>query len=367
MKIGILTFHCAHNYGAVLQAYALQTYLQSIGHDACIIDYRPRYLTKPYDIFDYHRFLSRNPAKCVYYTLREIKLISSRFKRHAAFEHFINTRLHLYPYRQPDDLKSFDLILLGSDQIWTKSITGNRYDNLYWGLDVPVPVATYAASARNLGQTAEDKQYISRALAHLTAISLREDTLIPLLAPLTQAPLWHVLDPTLLIDSNAYEPLLRDVNPPRGRYVLVYQVGHHPTLNQTAIAIAKQLNCTVIELAAYANSRKSHGCTMLRTASPETFLAYIRHAACVVTTSFHGTALSTLFRRPFYTVRWGNSIDERAASLLKAIGLENRSLAANEIPQFSEPDFSKAHERLRLMRENSYRYIQEAIALAQNK
>ena len=367
MKIGILTFHCAHNYGAVLQAYALQTYLQSIGHDACIIDYRPRYLTKPYDIFDRHRFFSRNPAKFAYHTLRELTLLPSRFQRHASFEHFISTRLHLFPYRQPEDLKSFDLVLLGSDQIWTKSITGNRYDNLYWGLDVPVPVATYAASARNLGQAAEDRQYISRALAHLMAISLREDTLIPLLAPLTQTPLWHVLDPTLLIDAKAYEPLLRNANPPHGRYVLVYQVGHHPTLNQTATAIARQLKCSVIELAAYANSRKSHGCTMLRTASPETFLAYIRHAACVVTTSFHGTALATLLRRPFYTVRWGNNVDERAASLLKALGLEHRSLAANEIPQFSEPDFAKTHERLRLMREKSYRYIQETIALAQNK
>lgn len=367
MKIGILTFHCAHNYGAVLQAYALQTYLQSIGHDAYIIDYRPQYLTKPYDIFDRHRFFSRNPAKCAYHTLRELALLPSRFQRHASFEHFISTRLHLFPFQQADDLKSFDLVLLGSDQIWTKSITGNRYDHLYWGLDVPVPVATYAASARNLGQSAEDKQYISRALAHLMAVSLREDTLIPLLAPLTQTPLWHVLDPTLLIDATAYEPLLRDVTPPHGRYVLVYQVGHHPTLNQTATAIAKQLKCGVVELAAFANSRKSNGCTLLRTASPETFLTYIRHAACVVTASFHGTALATLHRRPFYTVRWGNNVDERAASLLKALGLEHRSLAATEIPQFSEPDFSKAHERLRLMREKSYRYIQETIALAQNK
>lgn len=41
MKIGILTFHRAHNYGAVLQAYALVTYLKNIGHDAEIVDYRP--------------------------------------------------------------------------------------------------------------------------------------------------------------------------------------------------------------------------------------------------------------------------------------------------------------------------------------
>lgn len=44
MKIGILTFHCAYNYGAVLQAFALQKYLQQMGNNVHIIDYRPKYL-----------------------------------------------------------------------------------------------------------------------------------------------------------------------------------------------------------------------------------------------------------------------------------------------------------------------------------
>ena len=41
MKIGILTFHWPENYGAVLQAYALQSYLTDLGHDVEIINYRP--------------------------------------------------------------------------------------------------------------------------------------------------------------------------------------------------------------------------------------------------------------------------------------------------------------------------------------
>ena len=52
MKIGILTFHCAHNYGAVLQCYAMQEFLRSQGHDVEIINYRPNYLLEPYKIFN---------------------------------------------------------------------------------------------------------------------------------------------------------------------------------------------------------------------------------------------------------------------------------------------------------------------------
>ena len=39
MKIGVITFHGADNYGSVLQAYALTEYLNDKGYDAEIIDY----------------------------------------------------------------------------------------------------------------------------------------------------------------------------------------------------------------------------------------------------------------------------------------------------------------------------------------
>lgn len=55
MKTGILTFHCAHNYGAVLQAYALQEQLKAFGHEVEMIDYRPSYLTHGYGAFPFPR------------------------------------------------------------------------------------------------------------------------------------------------------------------------------------------------------------------------------------------------------------------------------------------------------------------------
>ena len=72
MKIGIFTFHCAQNYGAVLQAYGLQEYLISQGHDVYIIDYRPDYLIAPYKIFSFKKD-GRIPG--FYAFLREVSLL----------------------------------------------------------------------------------------------------------------------------------------------------------------------------------------------------------------------------------------------------------------------------------------------------
>ena len=61
MKIGILTFHRAHNYGAVLQAYALVTYLRSIGHEAEIVDYRPESIESAHGMIPYARMMKKSP------------------------------------------------------------------------------------------------------------------------------------------------------------------------------------------------------------------------------------------------------------------------------------------------------------------
>lgn len=65
MKIGIITFQCAHNYGAVLQAYALKEYLKSLGHSVNIINYRPYYIVNAYRKINLRYWLSRNPYKCI--------------------------------------------------------------------------------------------------------------------------------------------------------------------------------------------------------------------------------------------------------------------------------------------------------------
>ena len=102
MKTGILTFHCAHNYGAVLQAYALQEFLKSLGHEVEVIDYRPEYLTAGYGAFPFPRLagasLVRKAFRLGRWGLRlpwRVSQIPMRVRRRAGFEKFISGRMNL--------------------------------------------------------------------------------------------------------------------------------------------------------------------------------------------------------------------------------------------------------------------------------
>ena len=114
MKIGILTFHCAHNYGAVLQCYALQEYITSLGHKVEIIDYQPKYLLKPYSIYKFNKIICKNPIQFIKNIIWEIIQFYYRRKRHSNFDSFIKNRLNLsQKIRQQNIPNHYDIYIIG--------------------------------------------------------------------------------------------------------------------------------------------------------------------------------------------------------------------------------------------------------------
>ena len=108
MKIGIITFHNAYNYGAVLQAFATQSYIESLGHEAEIIDYHNKWIDADYDFQKFSirrmpkRAFYRAPAYVIekfYYFLRRKKY--DRFKKS-----FLNIGPHRY-YDKSEIMESF--------------------------------------------------------------------------------------------------------------------------------------------------------------------------------------------------------------------------------------------------------------------
>ena len=146
MRIGILTFHCAHNYGAMLQCYALQEYLKGRGDEVYVIDYRPDYLTHPYKKHKLSHWLSKDPLRTLKRLLSEPFLLKKRGKRWDGFDNFMRMKLNLYPYDMSSDYSNFDWLLFGSDQIWSSRLTGGRFDPVFFGQGVNCRKATYAAS-----------------------------------------------------------------------------------------------------------------------------------------------------------------------------------------------------------------------------
>lgn len=363
MKIGILTFHCAHNYGAVLQCYALQETLKQMGHDVEVIDYRPEYLLAPYRRFDVHRFISRNPLKMAKKCVTEIVLANKRIIRYDSFNRFITKELRLSEKTEGKSIpQKYDVYVMGSDQIWNPKIT-NGFDPVYFGdFGFPKDNKKYVAYAASMGATSlEDdaKAFYMKALKSFDSVSVREIQLAALLQPLTDKKVEIVLDPTLLVDRNLWSGITKT---PRikEKYVLVYQVRYDSNTLRIAYDIAKEIGAVVVEITAFFNPRLKKN--RLQCASPEEFIGWIRNASCVVTTSFHGTAFSVIFNKPFYCIALGDNGDSRSASLLKNIGLEDRMINKNDSPGFSGINYDHPNAKLSLLKEKSKEYLLKAIS-----
>lgn len=351
MKIGILTFHCAYNYGAVLQCYALQEILQEKGCQTYVIDYRPSYITNEYKIFNTHRILSINPFRCIKNFIREVLLCPKRIIRYKKFDNFINKYLYILPYEKiPDNM---DVYIMGSDQIWNPKIT-KGFDPIYWGY-LPFKknkkYATYAASMGIIHLNEEEKKYIKKALQNFDSISTRENDLAKLIYNTTSKKVCTVLDPTLLLQYSIWDKIATEPHE-KNKYILIYLVRKDNKLYEIAQNLAKKLDATVITI-------KSPTCEwkhkLYQCESPQEFIGWIKKAECIITNSFHGTAFSIIYNKPIYYVKYGNN-DSRAISLLNQLHLNNR-IIENNIEHYQLIDYKEVNNTLDRLRNKSLIYL----------
>lgn len=362
MKIGILTFHCAHNYGAVLQCYALQEMLKNMGYKVEVIDYRPEYLLAPYRKFSLSRFKRSSLLSIAKVCVKEFLLLVKRIRRYNAFQTFINKRFNLSPTVNDKSIPSFyDVYIMGSDQIWNPKIT-KGFDPVYFGFSDfdkgNRKYISYAASMETKEVDKESKDFFEKALMNFDAVSVRETQLKTLLQPLTGKNIELVLDPTLLADKKIWDAIAIRPNINK-KYILVYQVRYNVNTIRIARQLAKDINAEIIEVTSSLRicfSNKSRQCE-----SPEEFLGWIKNADCVVTTSFHGTAFSIIFNRPFYCIKLDDEFDTRSASLLKSLGLEYRFIDKKSTPTLSPIDYSVANERLSHLQIQSIDFLSKAL------
>lgn len=359
MRIGILTFHSAHNYGAVLQCYALQEYLRSLGHDAYVIDYRPDYLVEYYKLYKKEHWKNKTLGK---YSLKSIigecLRVPFRLPRYRAFQKFIDNRLRLYPYTKSDDYSDFDAVIFGSDQIWNPKLTGEAFDLVFFGKGISCKKVVYAASNKNKTLTSEEQDFYKKALLQLDYIGVRESTLQQLLQPLTHKPISLNLDPTLLAGNIIFDNL--SVSDGFGfKYVLIYEITYHKEVYKIAKKYSKERWCKVVGLNSRILSR--HFCEMDQTASPEKWIRYIKFAEHIITTSFHGVAFSILLKKKFHYVRQNNPSDYRIESLLNQLNLMDRIIEMDGLVSDAPIDYEAVHKSLDELRSASVQYLHESL------
>lgn len=363
MKIGLLTFHCAQNYGAVLQCYATQEFLKSKGYDVEVVDYRPNYLLRPYRLFNVKRLACGNPIKSCINLVKELIQFPRRCYRQWAYRRFVNKYLALSDAVDQDSIPAYyDTYVVGSDQIWNPKLTYGFDDVYFCRFAFPKGnrrYVAYAASMEAKELCADANQYYQEALAHFDAVSVREGDLAKLLQPLTSLPITQVLDPTLMADPRIWNAFSGRYNSKK-KYVVIYQGRSSKESERIAKEIARQVGGEIVILSTWFSLSRGE---KHQNIAPEKFVDIIRNAACVITTSFHGTAFSIIFNRPFYTIRMNDGADSRSQSLLTALGLQDRMVDASKSPIFSTIDYTEANVKLEELRRNSQQFIMDALKM----
>ena len=326
MKIGILTFHRAINYGAVLQAYALQKFLQEIRPDDSVevIDYKNRRLElirkeiKPLSFFKHN--LLRN---YISFFLQFIYL-SKKKKLNDVFDSFLEKSLAI----GESDFTKYDLIIYGSDQIWNPVITGN--DFVFLGENSDCKKIAYAASD---GGQLQCGSMELRLLQKYSFVFLREKSLEDKLKALHLNNVKTVCDPVFLLKKKQWEGFADKPN--EKNYILVYKVADNKSLDDEASRFGKAIGKKVIYIEYVRSIKKAfaHTEAFVEAITPQQFVGYFFSADFVLTTSFHGTAFSIILEKKFYCLKM-TSRSERIKDLLKQIHLEARYVES--VPQYKD-------------------------------
>ena len=356
MRVGILTFHCARNYGAVLQAYALQTYLEKQGHQVYVIDYRPSYLVFPYRLFKFDILRDKGFITGLKWNIRELLIAPIRGLRNYRFERFVRRRLHL---RQIDFTKpctDIDAFVFGSDQIWNPDIC-HGYDKYYLA-DAEVfrrkKCIAYSASAGRVVNVEATKGQLLDRLSCFDRIGVREISLLKWLKTNGIDNAVMTLDPVLLTGNDGFESIIQEPKI-RKPYLLLFLIERLPIADKIAKIVAEHENLEIIELTPAHETFRFRG--KMQTASPESFLRMIKDASYIVTTSFHATAFSILFKKNFTVVSTYDSLNERVQSLLSLFDLESRLCFNENNIDFSPIDYEREFNKFEAVKKDSENFL----------
>lgn len=362
MKIGILTFHYAHNYGAVLQAYALKHKLEMYNQEVEIIDYENGEIKKTYQ----KKLTKKNSIKYLkrpHVFLKNLKFdINKKYAQSHWEEQWekFNDFIDLYLINEQkykkimlvgETFEDYDALIVGSDQIWCSDLTGGL-DPIYF-LDFPYSGirVSYAASMNRDKILETEKNLITYYLEKFDYISVREDSLADRLNELgfdTDI----VVDPTLLLSSKEYSEI--ESNREEKEYIFAYYVTEDDTMKEIAHNLAKEKNLKLYELHYY-HWKKFDDSYQYANLGPGDFLTMIKNAEFVITNSFHGTVFALIYHVNFFS--YGNN-NIRIKSLLNRLGLSDRYGKLNNI-NAKEIDWKNVDKKLVTYREKSEIFLKK--------
>ena len=365
-KVDIITFQCAHNYGAILQVYALQQTIEKMSKKVEIINYKNKIIEQQYKVINVDKKNLKNFLKSI---VSAILFFQKRYKRYENFEKFIKERLTLTKvYKNEEVLKNdfpiADIYVTGSDQVWNSKITYGLQDayTLNFGKK-NIKKISYAASVGDSSLVIKNKEIYEKKLSILNYISVREEDAKKELEKIIDKPITVVLDPTLLLTQNDWNQEIQSMQAIKEKYILAYVVQPDDEYIKIVNDLSEKTGLKIIHFGkrniGYKNVLKS-----AYTEGPLEFINYIKNAEYVVATSFHATVFSIIFHKKFFIIPHKKT-GSRVTNLLDKLGIENRTF--NTLEEFQgidynfETNWDNVEDKLEKERKKSLKWLEKAI------
>ena len=318
MRIGIITFHRAYNCGAMLQAWALKTVLERMGHTV-------RFPHGPYNeagrvppVSPLHYRVRTGPLARRLESLVYRLLLAGLGKKVGVtagchYDAFRRKNLPELECDVADFARHFDAVVLGSDQV----LNPNLWDWTPYFLcrDIPSGVRkiAYAASVGEEPRPRENEALALDALSSFAAVSVRE----------AFGDFRVLPDPTLLLDGPDYDAIAKPFGH-RREYLYLYSCEASRFEVETAREIAGRLGLDLLITPTHGTYNRKKEKDVSNRISPSLMVSYIKGAKCVLAGSFHACALSLVSGKPFVNVIPDHRSTKRVSTLLEAVGEKDR-------------------------------------------
>ena len=370
MKIGLISFHNAANYGAALQAYALERFLEDNGYDCEYIDYQNTRRRRGYDMGFLIKDCIRQGnfkdavkyaagAPFLNYRKKQFDSFYKKFVKYSSKTYFNSESLN-----ETNGL--YDCFMTGSDQIWNPEHNGSDLNFLLDFVTDDRRKMSYSSSLSVTHLPSELEEGYCRCLNQMRHLSVREKSGACLIKDLTGCDAQVVLDPVFLLKKEQWLSMLPE-RKEKDSFVFSYtnrknQMGRF--LSKTGYDMTGKLHYKLSRFTTpldFINPKVRVKYTM----SPLEFLNYINNAVLVVSASFHCISFSIILNKPFVCFLTGNEgKDERLKTLLGSFGLMNRVFTDTmSIQDVMEPiNYSKVNTILSDLSQKSKNYLLNALS-----
>ena len=368
MKLALLSFHNAANYGAALQSYAFEKFLTDKGYDCEYINYVNTSRAHEYSM-SWHIWDSLKHGKlknAVAYTLGSPFMTLRKWRFNRFYDNYLKKTSKIY--KTSDDAAElngiYDRFIVGSDQVWNPACNG---DDTAFLLDFVKNSRERISYSSSFGVDSIDEKHTASYKQNLSAfhaLAVREKIGCEIVKNLTGRDAQLVLDPVMLLSKEQWMQLI-PMGGKRENYVFSYTNRDSQTADffRTGYKLNGKKH--------YVLSRYTRPQDFLSSTvrvkycmSPQEFVSVIANAELVISASFHCLAMSIILNRPFVAILTGDKgKDERPLNILRALDLESRILRPGmTVKDILEPiDWDLVNKKIELLRESSVDYLRRAI------